>query len=112
MHATILTTAALACAACAAPVGSATADARVIVRFRPGTPDPADRAFREALARSAQVGRIDFVRPMSGDAYVLQVGCPQIDGSRAADPCAAALDRLRKTDEVLSIEADRRERIQ
>lgn len=112
MRVTVLTTVALCCAACTAPVESAARDARVIVRFKPGTPDPADPAFREALARSAQVGRIDFVRPMSGDAYVLQVGCPDRDSGGGNDPCAAAMERLGRTGAVLSIEADRRERIQ
>ena len=115
MHATTLTTVAIlcaACAACAAPVAPDVADARVIVRFKPGTPDPAEPAFRAALARSARVGRIDFVRSMSGGAYVLQVGCDDGGAGRAKDPCAAAMERLGRTDAVLSIEADRRERIQ
>ncbi len=111
MHSTIVMTVALACTACAAPVEPVTAEARVIVRLKAGTPDPADPVFREALARTAGVERIDFIRPMSGDAYVLQVGCPDVDPGRRNDPCAAALDRLGKTDAVLSIEADRRERI-
>ena len=90
-------------------------EARVIVRFRPGSPDPSDVAFRTRLASRAQVSRVDLLHAMSGDAYVITVTCDATAGSAwpadASSACAAAIKRLGATEWVLSIESDGREKL-
>ena len=62
----------------------------------------------KALAARADVQRITLIRPMSGDAYVVEVACGDAgDG----DPCGAAIARLAAVESVRFAEADRRERI-
>ncbi|MDQ6680884.1 MAG: hypothetical protein M3Y67_07975 [Pseudomonadota bacterium] len=90
-------------------------DARVIVRFRPGSPDPSDAAFRARLAAAAHVSRIDLLHPMSGGAYVMTVGCADPDAttaSNSSDACASAIKRLGATEWVRDIENDGREKHQ
>ncbi len=104
--------AAQGCAAAPPPPGP---EARVIVRFRPGSPDPSDAAFRARLASSAHVSRVDLLRSMSGDAFVMIVGCADPNAptaSTASDACASALERLAATEWVTSIENDGREKHQ
>ncbi len=101
----------------AASNAPASADARVIVRFRPGSPDPSDAAFRARLASSAHVSRVDLLHPMSGGAYVMTVGCADpsattTTASNTADACASAIERLGATESVTSIEIDSREKQQ
>lgn len=86
---------------------------RVIVRFKPGVPDPLDPAFLTRLADLSRVTHIDPIRPMSGNAYVLQVTCVDPQAAQpAVDPCASAVARLSRSDAVLGIEVDRREKLQ
>ncbi|MGI9024536.1 MAG: hypothetical protein ACR2GP_02965 [Burkholderiaceae bacterium] len=104
--------AAQGCVAAPSPVGP---EARVIVRFRPGSPDPYDAAFRARLASSARVSHVDLLRPMSGDAYVMTIGCADPNAttaSTASDACASAITRLGATEWVASIENDGREKHQ
>lgn len=114
--ATILTTMLMAttvaaCSSASPAVSEPTV--RVIARFKPGVPDPLDPAFLARLADLNGVTRIDPIRPMSGNAYVLQVACVDPKASRPVDdPCAAALTRLGHSDAILGIEVDRREKLQ
>jgi hypothetical protein len=85
---------------------------RVIVRFKPAVPDPLDPAFLTRLATQTRVMRIDPIRPMSGDAYVLQMACVDPQAAPTADPCTTALARLREADAVLYVDVDRREKHQ
>ena len=86
---------------------------RVIARFGPAVLDPLDPAFLTRLAERSHVTRIDPIRPMSGGAYVLQVACSDPQSAKAtADPCASAVARLSRSDAVLGIEVDRREKHQ
>lgn len=97
------------------PATAAAPEARVIVRFRPGSPDPSDPAFRARLASSARVSRIDLLHPMSGGAYVMTIGCADPNAAATAHPpdaCAAAIGRLGASDWVASIDHDRREKHQ
>lgn len=82
--------------------------ARVIVRFAPEVVDAGDPAFLSTLAASARVGRIELIRPMSGDSYVMRIVC---DGPAhpGADACEAAMARIRAAGPVLMIEPDGRE---
>lgn len=91
-----------------APLASDSEAARVIVRFRSATVDPADAAFRARWAADVGVPWIDVIRPMSGGAYVVRVACLPPGGS-PADRCAAAVDRLRRSDAVADVEIDARE---
>ena len=104
----LLPLALLACAACAAQ-DPATADAttmrRVIVTFR-GDADPRDAAFRAQLASAARVHAITLLREMSGHAWVMSLSCRD---DRARD-CDDALQRLRATPWIATIEFDGRER--
>ncbi len=93
------------------PEPLAVASARVIVRFKATVTDPTDRVFLASLATRANVARIGLIRPMSGDAYVMEVACTDLHDGRAGDPCAAAIARLGATDAVAFVEADRREKI-
>lgn len=77
---------------------------RVIVTFRPGAPDPRDAAFREQLAASARIARIDLLHEMSGNAWVMTLSCR---ADREGD-CDDALQRLRATPWVATIEFDAR----
>ena len=100
---------------CVAASSAPNPEARVIVRFRPGSPEPADAAFRARLAASAHVTRVDLLHPMSGDAYVMTVACANPDAattSNGSDACATAIKRLGATEWVLSIENDGREKHQ
>ena len=100
---------------CVAAPAAPSPEARVIVRFRAGSPDPSDAAFRARLASRAHVSRVDLLRPMSGGAYVMTVACANPDETTipsASDPCASALDRLAATEWVTSIETDGREKHQ
>lgn len=98
-----------ACAADAPVVPMATA--RVIIRFVAGTEDPQGAAFLARLAAQARVTGIDAIRPMSGDAFVMQVACVDPRDPLAVDPCTAALARLGRVEGVVGVEIDRRERI-
>ena len=109
---TILMASAVGACAADAPGTAPEPAVRVIVRFKPIVADPLDPDFLARLANTVRVKRIDAIRPMSGDAYVLQVACTDPQGSRADDPCASALARLGAADAVLSVEVDRRERHQ
>ncbi len=96
--------------ACAGPAGSDAAgtpprDVRVIVRFKPGAGDPSDAGFRARLAEGARVGRIELIRPMSGDAWVMRIACDDA-------PCDEALRRVAASPSVDTIERDGRERHQ
>lgn len=84
---------------------------RVMVRFRPGTPDPADPAFLASLASRSGIAGILFIRPMSGGAYVVEVGC-EAPSAVSEDDCATALARLRSTEPVVEVEVDARVRHQ
>ena len=100
---------------CVAASSTPSPEARVIVRFRPGSPEPGDAAFRARLASSAHVTRLDLVRPMSGDAYVMKVACADPDAAttwNASDACATAIKRLGATEWVMSVENDGREKHQ
>ncbi len=83
--------------------------ARVIVRFAPDVVDPADPAFLARLAASARVGRIDLIRPMSGDSYVMRIACDDSPQRPVAGACEAAIARVRAAASVLMIEPDGRE---
>ena len=94
---------------------AAAPEARVIVRFRPGSPDPSDAAFRARLASSARLSRIDLLHPMSGGAYVMTIGCADPNAATTANPpdaCAAAIRRLGASAWIASIDNDRREKHQ
>ena len=86
---------------------------RVIVRFRSDVVDAADPAFLEALARAAHVERIESIRPMSGDAYVMRIGChdPRRPAGASDASCDAAIARVAAVESVLMIEPDGRETI-
>lgn len=102
-------------AASTASIPEAIPEARVIVRFRPGSPDPSDAAFRARLASSAHVARIDLLHAMSGDAYVMTVACADPTSTtmlNSSDTCAAAIKRLGATAGVASVENDGREKHQ
>lgn len=104
---------AIAVAGCAsaAPPAAPESTVRVIARFKADVPDPLDPAFLTRLADRSRVARIDPVRPMSGDAYVLQVACADPRAAQSVvDPCTAAIARLSRSDAVLGIEIDRREK--
>lgn len=81
---------------------------RVIAQFDSTPPegDAARRDFLDHLAASADVDWIEFVQPVSGAGSVLNVSCNDIRGRVASDPCAAAIDRLKKTGDVKSVERD------
>ena len=101
-----------ACASDAHGAAPIAVDARVIVRFRPGVADASDPAFLDALAKSARVARIELIRPMSGDAYVMRIVCgdvPTPPARDACDACDAAIARVRAAAPILTIEPDRRE---
>ena len=85
---------------------------RLIVRFKPAVLDPLDPAFLTRLASQVRVTRIDAVRPMSGDAYVLQMACTDPQAAPTGDPCATALARLRAADAVQYVDVDRRDKHQ
>ncbi len=98
---------------CVAAPSTTGPEARVIVRFRPGSPDPSDAAFRARLASSAQVSRVDLLRAMSGDAYVMRVACADPHSAATSNPanaCASAIARLGASEWVMSIENDGHER--
>ena len=99
----------VACAAPPAPAVEPTA--RVIVRFRPGVADPTNPAFLAGLAARANVTRIETIRPMSGESFVMQVACADPRTTPAPDACDAALVRLGAVDAILFIERDRKDRI-
>ena len=104
---------ALAIAACsAAPPVVAEPTVRIIVRFKPAVLDPLDPAFLARLATQTRVMRIDPIRPMSGDAYVMLVACVDPRAAPVDDPCPPALTRLRAAESVLGVDVDRREKHQ
>jgi hypothetical protein len=114
LAATFVAFAIAACSA-AAPVETAVVPepaVRVIVRFKGPVPDPLDPAFLTRLAAQTRVTRIDPIRPMSGDAYVLQMACVDPQAAPTADPCTTALARLREADAVLYVDVDSREKHQ
>lgn len=98
---------------CIADVNGATPiapnTARVIVRFAPDVADPVDPAFLSALAASARVARIELIRPMSGDSYVMLIACDDPAQRSTIEPCNAAIARVGAVASVLMIEPDGRE---
>ena len=104
----------VACSAAPPAVPQAVAEptVRIIVRFKPAVLDPLDPAFLTRLATQARVTRIDPIRPMSGDAYVLQMACVDPLSTAVDDPCATAVTRLRAADAVQYVDVDRRDKHQ
>ena len=77
---------------------------RVIVTLRAGAPDPHDATFLAQLAESANAN-ISVLREMSGNAWVMNVMCrADRDGA-----CEDALQRLRASRWIATIEPDGRE---
>ena len=72
--------------------------AQVIVMFRPEVGDPAGAVFLQSLSSLGQLSRVEFVRPMSGGAYVMRLYC--------ASNCDAAIARLKDSGVIDLIERD------
>lgn len=73
---------------------------RLLVKFSPNVPDPANPVFLKSLSEDAGV-ILEYIRPMSGGAHVIGVRGP-VDVQ-----AGEIIRRLSTTDDVLYVEQDR-----